>query len=99
MWVFWTLIKMGMSAVQYKIMPNSLDVDLTLLAEESKKIISKFGGIVSEVEEQSIAFGLKALIISFAFSEGNEIDVVGNSLSDLEGVSSVDMIDYRRALG
>ncbi len=90
---------MGMSAVQYKIMPNGLDVDLNLLVEECKKIISKFGGIISDFEKKPIAFGLNALIISFAFPEGNEIDILGNSLSDLNGVSSVDMIDYRRALG
>ncbi len=90
---------MGKSAVQYKIMPESLDVDLKNLEKEAKETIEKMGGVFSASEEQPIAFGLKALIVSLAYPEEKEIDELGNALGDISGVSSVEMIDYRRALG
>jgi len=88
-----------MSAVQYKIMPTSPDVDLEKIKTEAEAKISELGGMPSSSEEQPIAFGLKALILSFAFPEEKEIDTVGNAISEIEGVSSTEMIDYRRALG
>lgn len=88
-----------MSAVQYKIMPNSLDMDFNWLRKESEKIIVDKGGIIANFEELPIAFGLKALIISFAYPEEKDVDQIGNDLSALEGVTSADMIDYRRAFG
>jgi len=88
-----------MSAVRYKIMPTSPDADLEKIKTEVNKKIEEMGGNPSTVDEEPIAFGLKALIFSFAFPEEKEIDEVGNAISEIEEVSSVDMIDYRRALG
>ena len=90
---------MGMSAVKYKLMPENLDVSLEELKTASKSAIESKGGVVGEFEEQPIAFGLKALVAAFAFPEESDIDEVGNVLSEISGVSSADMIDYRRALG
>ncbi len=90
---------MGVSAVKYKIMPSGLDVDLEYLKKESEKVITENGGKVSEYEEEPIAFGLKALIIFFAFPEEKDVEEVGNHLSGIDGVSSAQMIDYRRAIG
>jgi len=88
-----------MSAVQYKIMPESPDIDLEKIKNEAEAKITELGGMPSSSEEQPIAFGLKALVLSFAFPEEKEIDEVGNTINELEGVSSTEMIDYRRALG
>lgn len=88
-----------MSAVQYKIMPESPDIDLDKVKNEAESKITELGGMPSSSEEQPIAFGLKALVLSFAFPEEKEIDEVGNAINELEGVSSTEMIDYRRALG
>lgn len=90
---------MGISAVKYKIMPSGLDVDLEYLKKESEKIIVENGGRVSEYEEEPIAFGLKALIVFFAFPEEKDVEEVGNYLLEIDGVSSAQMIDYRRAIG
>jgi elongation factor 1-beta len=90
---------MGISAVQYKLMPESLDIDLSKLKEEAKSKIEQMGGVYSDSEERPIAFGLKALIISLAYPEEKEIDELGNALGELAGVSSAEMIDYRRAVG
>ena len=90
---------MGTSAVQFRLMPKDLDVDLKQLTESAKKEIEKMGGKFSSAEEQPIAFGLKALVISMAYPENKDIDEVENNLEKIEGVSSVKMIDYRRAIG
>ena len=80
-------------------MPESLDINLDELVEITKEKISEFGGNFSHSEKKPIAFGLSALIISFAFPESNEIDELGNSIEEIKGVSSVELIDYRRAVG
>lgn len=90
---------MGISAVQFKILPESVDTNLEEVKEKVKEKVEEMGGNFSASEEQPIAFGLKALVISFAFPEEKEIDELGNSFNEIEGVSSSEMIDYRRAIG
>ncbi|MFA5061243.1 MAG: elongation factor 1-beta [Candidatus Pacearchaeota archaeon] len=89
----------GTSAVKYKLMPESLSVDLKKLTEEAKVKITEKGGVFNSAVEEPIAFGLKALVIFFAYPENKEIDEVGNDLEKIPGVSSCEMIDYRRAIG
>ncbi|MCK5449785.1 elongation factor 1-beta [Candidatus Pacearchaeota archaeon] len=91
---------MATAGIQFKIMPTGIDVDLEELKKEIKTKIESFdSGVFNSAEEQLIAFGLKALIITMALSEDEESDLVENALSEIEGVSSVELIDYRRALG
>jgi len=91
---------MSTAAIQFKIMPKSPEVDLTKLSEEIKKKIESFeSGVFNNAEEQPIAFGLKALVVTFALSENEEVDNVENAINEIEDVSSVEMIDYRRAIG
>ena len=91
---------MATAGIQFKIMPESIDTDLEKLKTEIQKKIESFeSGVFNEAEEQEIAFGLKALIITFALSEDEEVDKVENSLQEIEGVSSIELIDYRRAVG
>ena len=88
-----------MSAIQYKIMPEGLDVDLGTLKTKVEAKITELGGMPSSVEEQPIAFGLKALIVTIALSEDEESDAVEKTFSEIEGISSVELIDYRRVIG
>ena len=88
-----------MSAVQYKIMPESPDTNLEEIKKTAEEKIKEMGGMPGESQEQPIAFGLKALILSFAFPEEKEIDEVENEIQKIQGISSVKMIDYRRAIG
>jgi len=90
---------MGTAAVQYKIMPESPEADLNQILEIAKTKITNLGGVFASSEEQPIAFGLKALIISLAYPEEKEIEDLENELKTIENISSVEMIDYRRALG
>ena len=91
---------MSTAGVQFKIMPESIDTDLEKLEEKIKSGIESFdSGVFNEAKEEPIAFGLKALIVTFALSEKIEIDEVENFLKEIEGVSSIELIDYRRAIG
>ena len=91
---------MGTAGVQFKIMPSSPEINLENLKDRVKEKIESFeSGVFGESKEEPIAFGLKALIITFAVSENQEIDEVENSLKEIEDISSVELIDYRRAVG
>lgn len=90
---------MGTVAVRFKLMPKDLDVDLEKLVQEVKSKIESIGGVFSSSVEEPIAFGLKALVISFAYPDNKEIDEAENQVAEIDGISSVEMIDYRRAIG
>lgn len=88
------------AGIQFKIMPEGLEVNLDELKEKLKEATEKFkSGVFNEAKEEPIAFGLKALIITIALSEDEESDAVEEAFSKIEGVSSVELIDYRRAVG
>ena len=88
-----------MAGVQFKVMPTSPEVDLEVIKSNFNAKIKEMEGIPSNIEEKPIAFGLKALIFSFAYPEEKDIDQVNNAINELENISSSEMIDYRRALG
>jgi elongation factor 1-beta len=94
------VLKMTTAAIKFKIMPENLDVDLKKLKSKIEKTIKSFNsGVFNEAMEEPIAFGLKALVVTFALPEKEEVDKVENAIRELDGVSSVEMIDYRRAVG
>jgi elongation factor 1-beta len=91
---------MATAGIQFKIMPESIETDLENLKTEIKTKIESFeSGVFNEAKEEPIAFGLKALIVTIALSEEEESDAVEKTLSEIEGVSSVELIDYRRVVG
>lgn len=89
---------MGVALIKLKIMPESLDVEFESLKEKVKEKISSVGGEVTKFEEEPIAFGLKALITFIRLDEKKDTSLVENAFKDFEGVSSSDIIDYRRAV-
>lgn len=91
---------MSIAGVRFKIMPEGLDVDLTAVKDKISTVVETFeSGKLSESVEEPIAFGLKALIITIALSESEETEAVEAKIAEIEGVSSVELIDYRRAVG
>jgi len=87
---------MGTTGVKYKVLPESTDTNLMELEEKAKKLVEKFNGINKEYYEEPIAFGLKALIVFFYCDEDQELEKLENELQNLEGVSSIQMIDMRK---
>lgn len=80
-------------------MPESPDTDLEKIRKEAEDRIEKLNAKLYSSEEQDIAFGLKALILTVAWPEEKEQSEIEDSLRQLEGVQSAEVIDFRRAIG
>jgi elongation factor 1-beta len=90
---------MATAAIKLRIMPEGRDVKLDTIKKEATKKVVAEGGVLSSYEEEPVAFGLKALIATMAWPEEKSTDLAEKIFSDIKGVSSVTIIDYRRALG
>lgn len=98
--VLMVLTKMAQVILTFKIMPESPDVDLSLVKQKASDMISEFGGEVGKSEEQPIAFGLKALLLFVVMDESKgSTDSLEENLGKVEGVQSVEVTDVRRAIG
>lgn len=91
---------MAQVVVTLKIMPESPETDLKAVEEKASKLIAEFGGEVGKVEEEPVAFGLKALKLYFVMDEDiGSTETLENNVSEVEGVNSVEVVDVRRAVG
>ncbi|MBU3913312.1 MAG: hypothetical protein KKB21_03930 [Nanoarchaeota archaeon] len=90
---------MAVVAIKIKIMPESLDVSLEELQKKAEEKASKMGAMNISFTEENVAFGLKALVIQLAYPEEKDTNALETELSEMEGVSSSQIIDYRRAFG
>jgi len=88
---------MGNNAVTVRVMPESPDIDLEKIKRKIKEKLSEAANI--KIEEEEIAFGLKALKVNLAYPEEKETDEIENILNEIEGVSSAKIEDIRRAFG
>ncbi len=93
--------RMANAIVTIKVMPEAPDVDLEKLSEEVNKKIADFAGEGDTRKEiEPVAFGLKALKITFVMDEAQgSPEPVEKEIEGLEGVNSVEVIDVRRAIG
>jgi len=90
---------MAVAALKIKLMPESLDVSLDDLKEKVQEKASKMGAMNISFNEENIAFGLKALIVTLAWPEEKDTGILESELGAIEGISSSQIIDYRRAFG
>ena len=90
---------MAMVAIKIKIMPESLDVNLADIKERADEKVISLGALNTSYNEENIAFGLKALIVTLAWPEEQETGILESELAGIDGVSSAQIIDYRRAFG
>ena len=83
-----------------KIMQSSPDVDLADLEAKAREIVSSFEGEVGKTTIEPVAFGLQALNVLFVRAEDKgSVDPIAEKIAELEGVSSAEIVDVRRALG
>ena len=74
----------SIAAVQIKIMPESVDSDFRAIKSNIQKKLKSFkGAVFNNFEEQPIAFGLKALVVTFALPESEEVDLVQNAFQKI----------------
>jgi len=90
---------MGFVAVQMKLMPSSPSVDLAVIEKKAEEIINSMHKTAVKIEEQPIAFGLKAMILSFAWNDEVDTEKLEAALQKIENVSSVETLDIRKAFG
>jgi len=90
---------MGTAIIIVKLMPESPETDLARVKDEAMDMMKKEGAKNISFEEKLIAFGLKSLQMKMDLDENKGTDLVENLLSEIEGVSSVSIEDYRRAFG
>ena len=91
---------MGIALIKIKLMPSSPNENLKEIKDKAESIIEKNKGGRISFEEQPIAFGLKAIIVGFEQDENEgELDPIENALNKIKNVSSVQIVDMRRAFG
>lgn len=92
---------MAQVVVTLKIMPESPETDLKEIEEKAKILIQNFTGedqIKTEIEP--IAFGLRALKLTFVMDESiGSTEELENEIKEIKEVSSVEVVDVRRAVG
>jgi len=93
---------MAKCVVTIKIMPESPDTDISAVQAIAESAIDKFTGERGEKRTaiEPIAFGLKALKITFVMDEAlGSTEPLEQELAGIKGVNSVDVVDVRRAIG
>jgi len=90
---------MGTALLRIKLMPTSLEVNFEEVKEKAKTIIEESKGRNCTFKEEPIAFGLKALIVSFDIDEEQELEPVEEGLRNIKNINSAQVIDMRRAFG
>ena len=91
---------MGTAALKIKLMPESSDSDLEAIKQKAKELAIKHNKVlVHSIEEENIAFGLKAVIITLVWPEELEQSVIEDEFAKIPQVNSVEVIDFRRVVG
>ena len=89
---------MAIASLKIKIMPKTAD-EIEAIKKSVEENLTKLGGKNISFQLEEIAFGLKAIIATFAWPEQMDTEQAENAIRIVEGVSSLDIIDYRRAFG
>lgn len=90
---------MAIAAVIVKIMPDGPDANLEAIKQEARRKLEEEGAMNISFEENPVAFGLIAVMVKFAWPEEKNTSIFEDKLSSIEGVSSAETDDYRRAFG
>ena len=106
MWISWTKLKrgiliMGKAVITFKLMPESIEVDLEPIQKKAFQI-AKDAGAIGEMQTriEPIAFGLKAIMILAMYEvEGSDFEAIANKMGELEGVQSSEIAKMDLALG
>jgi len=89
---------MGEVVATVKLMPEGTDVDLEQIKIQAQDAINKEAEL-HKIDEEPIAFGLVALIVMFIVDDGEGgTEGVEESLAQIPGVSSIEVLDVRRLM-
>ncbi len=90
---------MGFTAVKMRIMPTLPDIDLEIIKKQIGNLIKKNSVKYFSFTEESVAFGLKAIIMTFEWPEEKELEPFEEEIRKIELISSAEIVDMRRAIG
>lgn len=92
---------MAKAVVTVKIMPDTVEADLASIEKQALERIAAFtGNTETKTEIELIAFGLKAIRITFVMDEDQgSPEPVEKEIQALDGVMSCETVDVRRAIG
>jgi len=83
----------GEVGLQYRILPEGLDVDLKKLKDEIGKALPQ-GALLRASEERPVAFGLKALHVLIVLDDKKGgAEQVETAISGVSGVQSVEIVE------
>lgn len=86
--------------VELKVMPKSPKTNLKIVLAAAEKLVASFGARLVQHEEQPIAFGLKALMLTILFNESKgSTDALEAQIAELKDVESCMVTRVGRALG
>jgi len=82
---------MGSVAVTFRVMPESLDIDI---GDLKGRVRGALGPAFRSMEERPVAFGLKAVLaIAIVDDASGAADLLEQTLSAAPGVGSVEIVD------
>ena len=90
---------MANAIVTIRLMPRSPEEDLSTLEVDARAVIERLGGVLGKTERTPVAFGLIALKLYIVIDERKGTQVLETELGALTGVSSAEVLDFRRAVG
>ena len=94
--------KMAQVIVTLKIMPESPEVDLEAIKTKAQEIAKENGSMGKMlVDEQPIAFGLKAVILKAMYhvEEGKDFDGIASKMKEIENVQTAEVAGMDLPLG
>ena len=84
---------MGEVGLQYRILPEGLDVDLKKMRDDIGKALPE-GAVLKASEERPVAYGLKALHVLIVLDDKKGgAELVETKLSGVPGVQSVEIVE------
>ncbi|HJX05049.1 MAG TPA: elongation factor 1-beta [Thermoplasmata archaeon] len=84
---------MGEVGLQYRVLPDGLEIDLNILLEDIKKALPQ-GARYGASEQKPLAFGLKALHILIVMDDKKGgAEQVETAVAGVKGVQSVEIVE------
>ena len=92
---------MARAIITFKIMPESPSVNLDPIKQKAQDIAKEHGALGSMlVDEQPIAFGLKAVILKAMYEvEGTDFEAIAAKIGTIPHVQSSEVASMDLALG
>ena len=80
-------------------MPSDPETNRQEIEKEARKVLKRLPCSLHAVEEEPIGFGIVGLVLTISWPDDEDPEVLEETLKKLMNVSSVSIVDMRRAVG